>query len=230
MNPYEPLRQICNGLHCVDGWWNRSPMGRRMTVMQVGGNRLAVHSAIRMSEPDMEQLDALGRVAYVIAPNPFHASEAPWYAERYPDAKVLVPEGTRLRQQRRMRVDGTIENGWPAELAAELRALLIEGLRVPETAYWHVGSKTLVVTDLVMNYGDDHFTGIGKVLMRWNGIVGRFGPSRLLRHGFIKDKGKLRGSLELLQRWDFERVVMSHGEVLESGVKERMTEAFRFLT
>ncbi len=203
-------------------------MGRRMTVLQVGDGRLVVHSAMRMSEPDMQRLDAIGRVAYVIAPNPLHASEAPWYADRYPQAKILLPEGMRLKQGRLMRIDGTIEVGWPAELAGELEAFLIDGLRLPETAYSHARSKTLVVTDLVMNYDNHHFKGIFKLLMRINGIVDRFGPSRLLRSA-IKDKAALRDSLARVMQWDFDRVVMSHGRVLETDGKAKMTKAFDFL-
>jgi hypothetical protein len=227
-NAYTPPRRVAEGLHCVEGWWKKSPMGRRMTLMQVGNDELAVHSAVRMSEPDMQRLDAIGRVAYVIAPNPFHASEAPWYADRYPQAKILLPEAMRRKQERRMRIDGTIEAGWPAELAGELEALLIDGLRLPETAYWHLRSRTLVVTDLVMNFGNDHFRGVLKFLMRINGIVGRFGPSRLFRAA-IKDKSALRASLARVMQWDFDRVMMSHGRVLETDGKARMTKAFAFL-
>ncbi len=199
-----------------------------MTVMQVGDGGLVVHCALRMSEPDMQCLDAIGRVAYVIVPNPFHASEAPWYADRYPEAKTLLPQAMRRKQERRMRIDGTIEDSWPAELQGELDALLIDGLRLPETAYRHARSKTLVVTDLVMNFGNDHFRGILKLLMRINGIVDRFGPSRLLRSA-IKDKAAFRDSLARLMQWDFDRVVMSHGRVLETDGKTKMAKAFGFL-
>ncbi len=227
-NEYTPPRQIAEDLYCVEGWWKRSPMGRRMTVMRVGGNKLAVHGAVRMSEQDMQRLDAIGRVSYVIAPNPFHASEAPWYADRYPEARTLVPAAMRRKQERRMRIDGTIEQGWPAERRGELEALVIDGLRLPETAYWHARSKTLVVTDLVMNFGNDHFRGVLKLLMRINGIVGRFGPSRLFRAA-IKDKTVFRESLARVMRWDFDRIVMSHGRVLETGGKSGMARAFEFL-
>ena len=67
---------------------------------------------------------------------------------------------------------------------------------------------TLVLTDLVMNYGTDHFTGPAKLLMRFNRIIDNFGPSGLLRYGLIKDKARLRGSLDRVLRWDFDRVVM----------------------
>ena len=228
-NPYKPMCQIADDLYCVDGWWKRSPMGRRMTVMGVGDGGLAVHSAIRMSDADMRGLDVIGRVEYVIVPNPFHASEAPWYAERYPGARVLVPDRLRRAQERRMRVDGTVADDWPVELAGRLEALSIEGLRLSESAYFHAKSRTLVLTDLVMNYGDDHFTGISRLLMGWNGVVDRFGPSRLLRFCFIKNRAQLLSSLERVMQWDFDRVLMNHGRILETAGKARLREAFAFL-
>jgi hypothetical protein len=221
------MRQVGDGVHCVDGWWKQSPMGRRMTVLELGDGELAIHCSIRMDGPDMEKLDALGRVAYVIAPNPFHASEAPWYAERYPEAKVLIPRGMREKQEPRMRIDGSVEE-WPAALGGRLEACTIEGLRIAESAYFHPRSRTLVVTDLVMNFGGDHFKGPIKLLMHLNGIVGRFATSRLFRSA-IKDKARFRQSLQRLMEWDFDRVVMSHGRVLESGGRERLGTALGFV-
>ncbi len=66
--------------------------------------------------------------------------------------------------------------------------------------------------------------------MRWNGIIDRFGPGRLLRYGAINNKLKLRESLTRVMQWDFDRVVMSHGRILETGGRAKMSQAFGFLT
>lgn len=228
LQPYRPLQRIAEGVHCVDGWWKKSPMGRRMTVLGLSGGELAIHSAIRMSEPDMQAIDGLGTVAYVIAPNSMHASDAPWYAARYPGARVLVPAAARARQQSRMRIDGTVED-WPTQLRGHLEGLSVQGLRGPETVYLHRASRTLVVTDLVFNFGDDHFHGIARLLMRLNGAIDRFGPSRLLRYLILRDRPRFRRSLEQMMQWSFDRVIVSHGRILESGGKARMAEAFAFV-
>ena len=204
-------------------------MSRRMTVMQLGEGALAVHCAMNMPAAEMQRLDDLGRVDYIIAPNPAHASEAPLYARRYPEARVLVPAGMVRRQSRLMAIHGSIEDGWPHELDNSLQAVSIQGLRIPESAYLHVASRTLVVTDLVMNFGQDHFRGLMKMLMRCNGIIDRFGPSHLLRYGLIRDRNKLRRSLEQIMAWDFDVVVMNHGGVLARDGKQRMAEAYAFL-
>jgi hypothetical protein len=225
----EPLREIAPGLYCADGWWKGSPMGRRMTVMRVGEDALAVHCAMSMPAAEMQRLDALGRVAYIIAPNPAHATEAPLYARRYPEAKVLVPAGMVRRQSGLMTIHGTIEDGWPPELDGSLTAVSVQGLRISESAYLHVASRTLVLTDLVMNFGHDHFRGLMKMMMRLNGIIDHFGPSHLLRYGLTRDRRKLRDSLEQIMAWDFDGVVMNHGRILTRGGKEKMWEAYGFL-
>lgn len=224
-----PLHQVDGGLYCAEGWWKSSPMGRRMTVMDVGGGRLAVHAAMVMPEEEMERLDGLGRVAYILVPNPAHASEAPAYARRYPRARVLVPGGMARRQGKRMTVHGNLEDGWPAELAGRLAAHSVAGLRICESAFLHVASRTLVLTDLVMNYGEDHFHGGMKMFMKLNGIVDHFGPSRLLRYGLIRDRDALRASLRSILAWDFDRIVMSHGRILEAHGRERLRRAYGFL-
>lgn len=48
-----------------------------MTVIRHSGGELA--------------LDALGRVSLILVPSSMHADEARYYAERYPQAAVLVP-------------------------------------------------------------------------------------------------------------------------------------------
>lgn len=226
---HNPLHQVAPGVHCAEGWWKASPMGRRMTVMEVGKGRMAVHCSMSMPQEEMQRLDSLGQVTYIIAPNPAHASEAPDYARRYPQASVLVPQGMVRRQERRMTIHGTLEDGWPADLEGHLQAISVQGLRIPESAFLHVPSRTLVLTDLVMNFGPDHFKGVMKLLMSANGVIDRFGPSRLLRHGLIRDRNLLRASLQAILAWDFHGVIMNHGRILESGGQEKLRHAYRFL-
>ena len=57
---------------------------------------------------------------------------------------------------------------------------------------------------------------------------GRFGPSKL-DPWLIKDRPAVRQSLERILAWDFDRVVVAHGEVLESGGREALREGYRWL-
>ena len=55
--------------------------------------------------------------------------------------------------------------------------------------------------------------------MRINKAYGRFGPSRTLRWFFAGDIAELRESVAKLDRWDYDRVIMAHGGIVESGGK-----------
>ena len=48
------------------------------------------------------------------------------------------------------------------------------------------------------------------------GAGGVFGPHRFVRW-MIRDKEAARESLEAIMRWDFDRVILAHGDVVESG-------------
>jgi hypothetical protein len=84
-----------------------------------------------------------------------------------------------------------------------------------------------VLTDLAFNVPSGRTAGAR--LFYWiTGAAGRFGPHRLVRT-MIRDRRAARSSVEKVLGWDFERVVVSHGDVLETGGRERFAAAFAFL-
>jgi hypothetical protein len=56
------------------------PVGTRMTVMRLDGGRLLLHSPVVLDPGLRSELDAIGRVCYVVAPNRVHHL----YAETLP--------------------------------------------------------------------------------------------------------------------------------------------------
>ena len=219
------VSRLAEGLYCVEGAFGRSPLGRRMTAVVLPSGRLALHSPIRMTPEGMGALDALGQVAAILIPNRFHWSDAPWYAERYPQAAVLAPGGAQAKLKSRLPMLSTLEDGWSGELGAGLARMPLEGSKTHEYAFFHPASRTLILTDLVFNMGAGS-RGLTRILLRLNQAHGRFGPSRLLRWAFTSDKAALISSARKLAQWDYDRVIMSHGDVLELGGKAAMAAAF----
>ena len=227
IHPYASLVDHGGGLYTLDGSWRKSPFKRRMTVIRREDGELAIHSAIRLEDGDYASiLDPLGRVGLIVVPNSLHGDEARFYAERYPEAKVLVPEPVKSKCAPKLpRVDGTVVEDWPASWKDALVPLQVEGTRMGEAIFLHVPSRTLVVTDLVFHFTDE-LEGFTRTLMTWNGVVNRLGPSRIFRWFFLRDREALRRSLRPVNGWDFERVVMSHGTIVETDGKRRFLEAF----
>jgi hypothetical protein len=57
---------------------------------------------------------------------------------------------------------------------------------------------------------------------------GRFGPSKL-DPLLIRDRAAARASLERILAWDFDRVIVAHGEILESGGREALRAGYSWL-
>ncbi|MDH5752254.1 MAG: DUF4336 domain-containing protein [Deltaproteobacteria bacterium] len=228
MHHYYPMEKLAGGLYAVRGELGKSPLGRRMTVVNLPGGGLALHSVIRMSEDDMQRLDAMGKVSHILVPNDFHTTDAGFYAQRYPQAAVLAPRDRVKKLSGRFRVTGSFEDDWTGPLAGALEALVPGGLRSGEGVFFHPASKTLILTDLVFNLGNE-FTGLTRLFLALNQSLNRFGPSRIFRWFMLKDPRELAASLAAVLAWDFDRVIVSHGAVVETGGREALQKAFAWL-
>jgi hypothetical protein len=103
-------------------------------------------------------------------------------------------------------------------------------LRAPyenEVVFFHRASRTLILCDLAFNFGP-RAAAPTRLLMRLLRSYGRFGPSKV-DPLLIRDRRAARESLEHILRWDFDRVVVAHGEVLESGGREALREGYAWL-
>jgi hypothetical protein len=81
--------------------------------------------------------------------------------------------------------------------------------------------------DLAFNFGP-RAAAPTRLLMRLLRSYGRFGPSKLDPF-LIRDRRAARESLERILAWDFDRVVVAHGDVLESGGHEALREGYAWL-
>lgn len=224
--PYGRLQTLAPGIHVLDGRWKRSPLGRRMTVVELGGDAIALHSSIELEEADLAIVEGLGRVALILVPNSLHGSDAPFYAARHPDAKVLVPRQVESALRAKLpRIDGVVDDGLPIG-ADVLQVFPLAGTRMGEILFYHVPSRTLVTTDIVFHLQAEDLRPVPRLLMRLNGAVDRFGPTRLAKKVFITDREAFSASLRPVLDLPTEHVIMSHGRVLVGGGAAQMRAAF----
>jgi len=228
--PHGPIAFVDDGLFTVEGRWKKSPFERKMTVFLLSSGELALHSAIAMEESGMAALEAIGRPAWIFVPNRHHASDAGWYADRYPSARVLVPAEVRKRLFETVRrIDGSLDEDWPESLRGEVTIVPLRGTRTGEVACIHGPSRTLVLTDACFHYRGDDLPTMARLFMRANGVYGRFGPSRIFKSFAVANRDALKASIEELLEHDFDRVIVAHGRTLPAGGHEAIREAFAWL-
>ncbi len=210
---YRVARLLDENIWEITGEW-RTKFARRMTIVRLAGGQVFVHNPIHLRRQEMDWLRSIGTLAYIVAPNVFHCSDAAWMKQQFPEAKLYVP-GRKLKQFIESGVVAfDTENEFPKEIAGELHYLPSKGTSIQEAIFWHRPSKTLILTDLAFNM-PDVYHGLEKIIMGWNMVGGRFGPTRALRWIFTKDKSAVLETFRQILALDFNRVIVNHGDVLE---------------
>jgi hypothetical protein len=217
-----------------DLWVVRRPLpiavgdvGARMTVIRLADGSVMLHSPVKLDAELQRAITELGPVRWIVAPSKVHHRFLPEHVAAFPNALLCGAPG--LAEKRRdlsfhHALAPSAPPGWPAEVKLQL----FEGAPLMnEVAMLHVPSRTLVLTDLVFNLPPGARNGAR--LFHWLvGATGRFGPHRIIRFG-IRDRAAARRSIDAILAWDFDRVVMSHGEVVPSGGRAMLDRAFAFL-
>jgi hypothetical protein len=199
----------------------------RMTVLPLGSRQLALVSPVPIDAARAAAVEALGDVAFLIAPNLLHHLYLADAVRRYPNALVLAPPGLRAKRPD-LRVDGSLADPLPAELAAAVDVVRIEGApRVDEFAIHHRATRTLVLTDLVFNV--THPRGwLAHAVLFLAGCHGRLASSRAWRL-FVQDRTLTRASVARMLALPFSTLVMAHGDVVTESAVARLGQALRWL-
>jgi hypothetical protein len=90
---------------------------------------------------------------------------------------------------------------------------------------FHRESATLILTDLAF-----HLVGMmrrfDRLAWRLAGMPAGFGPSRTSRLFLLRDRDRAAAFLERLLAWPFRRVLVAHGEALETNAASEFRRAF----
>jgi hypothetical protein len=203
-------------------------VGTRMTVVRLADGSLLLHSPVALDAPLCAALDALGRVRFVVAPNRVHHLHAGRVADRYPDVRLWVAPGLDRKRPDLVFV-AVLGDDAPTEWRGQVDQVFFRGRPYEnEVVFFHRASRTLLLCDLAFNFGP-HAAWPTRWLMRLLRSYGRFGPSTL-DPWLIRDRGAARASLERILAWDFDRVVVAHGDVLEHGGREALRQGYRWLS
>jgi hypothetical protein len=211
-------------------------IGTRMTVIKLASGGLFLHSPTRLDEETKQALDEIGEVRAVVAPSRAHHLFVADYTKTWPGAKLYGPPGlvgeipdfrTRIGARRDLKLDAVLGDEPESVWAGSIDQHLFKGApALNEVVFLHRPSRSVIFTDLVFNVPADFKDA--RIFYTLVGARGRFGPHRLIRIA-IRDRKAARASVAKILEWDFDRVIVTHGDVLESGGKAKFAAAFSYL-
>ena len=195
-------------------------VGARMTVMTLKGG-LLIHSPL---DVDPSTLANLGEPRWVLAPNKLHHL----YVKRWTDAGLEAWGVAGLPDKRPdLPFEGVVEGRTPSPFGDEVQLFPLASIPFSnEVVLLHRPSRTLVLTDLLFNFPSSA-PWATRLAMRCFGAHPGCRASILER--VAMRRAVARRELETIAQWDFDRVILAHGDVVETGGRALLRGAYRWL-
>jgi hypothetical protein len=214
--PHGSLTKIDDGILTVTGQIHLPlvDLERRMTVVRLHDGSSIIYSAIALDEKRMTEIEAFAMPRYLVVPGDAHRLDAKIYKERYPDLLVVTPPGALERVTRAVPVYATDIDFGDANVAWQI----VAGAGGHEGALLvhRASGTTLILSDLIANLRRKRgFEG-------WMLHVMGFGDASPViplveRALLVKNKAQLRQQfLDWAAIPDLRRIIMSHGEPIET--------------
>ena len=224
------LRQLADDLWVVERSLRFAGLevGTRMSIVRLRDGGLFLHSPVALDGALRDALAALGPARAAVAPNRFHHLYIGAYREAFPAIQLFAAPG--LAEKRRdVRFDGVLDrDDAPAAWAGEIDQAVVRGFpMINEVAFCHRASRTLLVADLAVNLKSDAPL-LTRIVFGLLAGYGRFGPT-LAERVLVRDRAAARAALERILSWDFDRVVLAHGHILEHGGPAELRRGYGWL-
>lgn len=239
---YEPInayKPIAPKLGIVDGPFEYLtvagvtlplPFTTRMTVARLSNGDLFFHSPIKFDAKLAEELQILGRVRHLVSPNQFHYAHIGEWAKAFPEA--IAWASPRVRQRARARhIDVEFARDLheipPEEWRREIDQTLFPGGYFKEFIFFHKASRTLILTDTIINFE------LGKIAEPWRTatrLTGMYYPHGRIFFGMrlplLLYRQKRKAVIARIRSWQPQRIILSHGRCFDAGAGEVIGRIF----
>jgi hypothetical protein len=197
------------------------PFTTRMTVVRLASGDLFLHSPIAFNPELARKLSSTGRVRHLVSPNQFHYAHIAEWSRAFPDAITWASPHARERARARgievqfkRDLSAQVSNEW----GSEVDQTAIPGGIFGEFVFFHKESRTLILTDTIINFELD------KIAQPWRfatWLTGMYYPHGQIFFGMrlplLLQKRKSKAACERILSWQPERIIISHGRCFESN-------------
>ena len=201
----------------------------RMTVIRLPDGRVMLHSPCEIDAPLSERLRELGDVTFIVAPGTYHYFHIASAQAAFPEAETWICPGIE-RKRPELEFDWFLSDRSPPEWADTLEQGLVRGNRfIWEVAFLHKPSRTLILVDLIENVGDTTPGTDWKLKLWWKAAFhmwNRPKPAPEYQLGW-KDRKAAQASLQRILEWEFDRIIISHGDNIDADAKTVARSAWR---
>lgn len=194
-----------------------------VTIIRLRSGELVIHSTGPFTQEDVGAISALGKPGWLMDVMLRHDTFSKRGREAFPGLPFLAPAG--FSQLVGFPTEPLVPP--PVAWGNELEVLRLEGVpSMEEHAVFHRPSRTLIVADLLFNFGSNVSAWTRFLVLCAVGTKHHPGMPRPFRMA-VKDKAAFERSVRALMQWDFDRIIVGHGEIVGTGGKRQLGEALK---
>jgi hypothetical protein len=233
---YEPInvyKPIAPNIGIVDGPFEYLiaggvrlplPFTTRMTVVRLSNGDLFLHSPIKFDGRLANELLGFGAIRHLV-----YAHIGEW-AKAFPNAVSWASPRVRKRARARyVDVDFTrdLEANPPKEWGQEIDQTLFPGGYFKEFVFFHKASKTLILTDTILNIELDKVTEPWRTATKFTGMYHPYGQIFFgLRLPLLLQRQKAEAAIRTIHLWQPQRILLSHGRCVDADVDDVIRRIF----
>jgi hypothetical protein len=235
--PLDVLKPVAENLWIVDSGPQEVgglSLPVRMTVIRLRNGNVWLHSPTRFNAELRREIETLGPIRHLVAPNIAHWTHLKDWQSRCPAATTSAAPNLRQRtqvQREGLRLDRDLTEAPPEDWGSEIEQIVVPGgMDFREVAFFHRPTRTLLLTDLIQNLEPGKQPFGSRLFAKLTGVQAPDGkaPAYLrlvirLRHRQAKD------AVSRILVWNPERVIFSHGRWFERDGTTALKRAFRWL-
>ncbi|MCK1718169.1 SDR family oxidoreductase [Bradyrhizobium sp. 141] len=205
----------------------------RMVVLRLSNGDLVLHSPVRYSPALRHELERLGAIKYLLAPNIAHWMFLADWQRALPQARIFAARGLSQRRQVRaagIRIDRELGDVTPEEWSGDFQTVAVNAPMFCEIELFDRRSRTLVLTDLVQNLDPGHLSTANQPAANLLGISRPDGKAPVYLRLLLRLGGRsVRAAAERLLSLAPERVIFGHGDWFQTDGTERLRQSLRWL-
>lgn len=194
---------------------------------------MLLHSPTRHLATTQRALEGLGSIAHVVAPNTVHWSYMKEWQEHLPGATYWAVPRLRKRPavvKSGLRLDRDLPDGSDQSWQGGLDSILVQGFGIVEAGLFHQATRTLVLTDLVVNVEPEKLPAPLSLGAKLVGAAAPRGKAPIYaRVAFKLGGAKASAAARRLVDLQPERVIFSHGQWFEANAAQQLRESLSWL-
>ena len=201
----------------------------RMTIVRMKNGNLFIHSPCEIDESIKGKINELGNVEFIAAPGYYHYFYIGSAQQAFPNAETFICPGIEKKLPE-IKFDWILGDRPDPRLVEDFDQVLIRGNKyIWEIALFHKQTKTLILVDLIENFTNKTKNVSWSLKFWWKMVFHMWEnpkPAPEYQFGW-KDKNAAHNSLMRILQWNFDKIIISHGDLIEENAKEIALKAWR---